>query len=179
MHKLIFLSFVWISLALTSFHFEPKQAEEWEVYKGKTYTMSYPKSWEFSRVTGSPSIEFILKSPKLDEKSTIASLNLSIQDLSKEKKEMTFDEFVNVGEKAVMTLFKNAKLVESKRETKNELEYHKVIISGKFKKSKLYLVQYYCLKNKKGYVISYSATTKIYPFYEADMNKMLTNFEVF
>ena len=128
---------------------------EWKTLSENDFKIEYPDNWELNR-SGLMGTKFILFS-KLS-KSTDKfreNINLIIQDLTGSN--ITLDKYVEISENQIRTLVTNGKIIESKRVSDNEFEYHKMVYTGKQGAFDLKFIQYFWVLDNKAYVLTFTA----------------------
>ena len=103
----------------------------------------------------------------------IENINLLIQDLKGHQ--IDFDQYVKISKDQVK---KNGKLIESKKINLNKNEVQVFIYEAKPTGRALKFYQYLLIKNKKAFILTYSAEVEKFDLYFQEINKIFNSFSV-
>ncbi len=169
--KLKLLMIFFISFQLVSS--QSKQTKIVKEINRNGYHISYNENLRLDE-SGRNNTEFYLFTQKSSpEDNFIENLNLLIQNL--ENLNLDLNKFVEITERQIKT---NGNLIESKRAKSNGIEFHKIIYESNYNGIELKFLQYDFIKNKKAFVLTYSAKTKDYPLYIDVMEKVMNSFKI-
>ena len=149
---------------------------DWKTVNDSNYTIEYPDNWELNK-SGQMGTKFILFS-KLSNSSDKfrENVNLIIQDLTGSNIEL--DKYVEISENQIKTLLTNGKIIESKRISDKEFEYHKMIYTGKQGVFDLKFIQYYWVLNNKAFVLTFTAEIDEFGNYAKIGKKIMDSFKI-
>lgn len=172
--RLIILSVFLIS-AIPHLHTQNEE-EAWKLIAHESYNIEYPSDWEHDE-SGQMGSSFILFSPLSDESDNFKeNVNLLIQDLS--AYELTLDQYVEVSEEQIKTLVTDSNILLSERNREREIDFHKMIYTGKQGIFILKFQQFYWLINKKAYVLTLTCKESEYDKYLDIGERILNSFEL-
>ncbi len=170
MRKLSFLLILFICI------FQIKAQSNQKTLKGNDFQINYPEQWEVNQSGLMGSIFFIF-SPLDDSTDKFReNINLVKQDLSGIK--MSLDDFVILSEKQLKTIITDAKIIQSKRITKNNNEHHLIILEGKQGFFHLKTMQYYWINDNKAYILTFTAEADKFDNYFPKAKKIMDSFKI-
>ena len=128
--------------------------ETWEVLKENNYEIQYPASWDLS-TDAQMGTSFILLSP-VDgaEDQFRENVNLIIQDLS--EYDISLSEYTEISVNQIKTMITDGRLTSSDLLQQEEFEYQRVVYTGKQGIYDLKFEQFYILRNKKAYILTFT-----------------------
>jgi hypothetical protein len=119
---------------------------------------------------------FVLFSQQSSEQDQFKeNVNLIIQDLS--EYDLDLDKYVEISEGQIKTMITDGKIIESKRNTRNALDFQKVVYTGKQGVLNLKFEQYYWVEDEKAYVLTFTAEENQFDAYKTTGEKILNSFE--
>lgn len=147
---------------------------DWKTLKDKEYSIKYPADWTADK-TGQMGATFFLFSP-LDSESDAfrENINLIVQDLSAYN--LDLNGFTALSESQIKTMVKNSSIIESLRVKTNGNEFHKIIYSGEQNDLLLTFEQYYWVKNKKAYILTFTCTQESFDRFKKTSEEILASF---
>jgi len=137
----------------------------------KEYSIDYNASFLLDE-TGSRGPALVFQIPAEDHDLGFSSnINLVIQDLS--TLDYDLDKFVELTENQIKTVLN---LVESKRVKNEGKEFQTLIFEGTLNGLDLKFLQYDYVKNKRAYVLTYTAKSDDFDKYLPDVKKTMDSF---
>jgi hypothetical protein len=170
------------SLILISFSFAPPQfenyhikvQESWKVLNKSGYTIQYPGDWDLNE-SGQMGTSFIILSKQTSQSDKFReNINLIIQDLTGQN--IDLDKYTEISLTQIKTLITNSNLLESKRKVSNGLNYQKVIYTGDQGIFRLKFEQYFWIKNKKAFILTFTSEISQFENYKEVGEKILNSF---
>ena len=149
---------------------------EWKSLTDKDFTIEYPDNWDLDK-SGQMGTKFYLFSKLSDSSDKFReNVNLIIQDLT--GLNLSLDKFVDVSEKQITRMITNGKIVESKRVSNKEFEFHKMIYTGKVGTLDLKFIQYYWVLDNKAFVLTFTSEIKEFDNYVEVGKKIMDSFKI-
>jgi hypothetical protein len=146
----------------------------WQTLKAKEYSIKYPADWTADK-TGQMGATFFLFSPADSESDAFReNINLLEQDLSAYN--LDLNGFAALSEKQITTMVKDANVIESKRVKSKGNEFHKMIYSGEQSDMLLTFEQYYWVKNKKAYILTFTCTQENFERFKKTGEEIMASF---
>jgi hypothetical protein len=172
MNRLLTLGIIFLTLNLSTYG----QTEDWNAIKKDSYSVDYPKDWELNE-SGQMGTSFILFSPLASQKDQFKeNVNLLIQDLTGYN--LDLDGYVEISEGQIKTMITDGKIIESKRLTNQNLDYQKVIYTGKQGIYNLKFEQYYWVVGNKAFVLTLTCEEAQFDDYKLTGEKILNSFKL-
>jgi hypothetical protein len=162
-----------IVLALFFLTTLPWMQEEMKTYEKDGFSVEYPSSWIVDE-SGTMNTKVILKSDEVKDGFS-QNLNVIMQDVSAYG--LNLDQLVGISEGQFKQMPK-AKVVSSERIKDEHGEKHAIVIQGDFSGPDVTVKQYYMLKGKMAYVVTYTNLTKEYPNTKDLGDKILNSFTI-
>ncbi|MBS9774816.1 MAG: hypothetical protein KGV59_06650 [Tenacibaculum sp.] len=158
---------------------EPKEAEvkikkAWKTLNEPNYSISYPDTLDLRKPGIMGSSLMLFSKPTSQQDRFRENVNLTIQNLS--GMNIDLDKFVYIGEDQVKNLITDGNLIESKRLSIKNKNFHKFIYTGRQGKFNLKWLQYCCIKNEKAYVITLTCELKQFNKYAPIAEEMIKTF---
>ncbi len=146
----------------------------WQTIKQKDYSIKYPADWTADK-TGQMGAAFFLFSP-LDSESDAfrENINLIVQDLSAYN--LDLNGFTALSESQIKTMVKNSSVIESQRVNTKVDEYHRLIYSGEQSDLLLTFEQYYWVKKKTAYILTFTCTQESFERFKKTGEEVLASF---
>lgn len=178
--QLLGLTFLFFSLSVcgqtSSTNGSLKTEDGWKFLNENIYSIQYPENWELN-TSGQMGMSFILFSKQSSTKDQFReNVNLLVQDLAGQ--DIDLDKYVEISEGQIKTLITNSNLIESKRQTENELEFQKVIYTGDQGIYKFKFEQLYWIKNGKAYILTLTCEIDQFDHYKETGKKILKSFRL-
>ena len=148
----------------------------WETIDRYSYSLQYPSTWstDISKQLGT---DLFIFSPKdSDTDKFRENVNTMVQDLS--GLNITLDQYIEISEGQIKTMLTDASIIESKRMTQGNKEYHKLLFTGQQGIFKLKTEQYYFLVNEKAFVITLTTEQNQYDKYIENGEAILKSFKL-
>lgn len=145
------------------------------VYKDR-YSLSYPKSWtiDTSKMFG---MDILLRSPKTDSLDDfIENINVFVQDLHGQN--YTLSRIGKETENQIKNIVTDFKIIESKLDSTNSIQYYTVKYSGRQGKFLLTMIQRYYLKNEVGYTLTFAVKNEKEADYISIAEKIFISFNL-
>lgn len=151
--------------------------QTWKEFSGKKYAIQYPEAWRMD-TSGIMGVDAFFFSPRVSQEDKFSeNVNVMIQDLT--GMGITLDKYVENSENQIRNLVTNSTLIESKRMSKNGMEYQQVLYTGKQGIFDLKTLQHYFIIGEKAYVVTFVAEANQYDQYETTAWKILDSFKLF
>jgi hypothetical protein len=134
------------------------------------YSISFPSHLNMnSEVSGA---EFVLTTEKtIEEDNFIENINLATQDIG----DMDLSTFIESSENQIESI---GKIIKSKRVKENRSDYHRMTFTVTQGNIEAKLIQHSFVKNKKAYVLTFSAKSNEFNDYYKEMNTVLLSFNL-
>lgn len=172
MFKLL-LPFLFISFTAFA-QTQPEVA--WKTADEPTFFLQYPSDWKLDK-SGQGGTSLILFSKiASDEDLFEENVNVIIEDLSTFNIDLS--QYVSISESQIKSMIKSAIIVESSKMKYGTQEYHRLVYTGYAGDLRLRFEQYYFMKNKKAYVITFTAEQDTYPEYKVTGERILNSFKL-
>jgi hypothetical protein len=115
--------------------------KNWKSINGKAYMIQYPDSFILD-TSGQMGSKFIILSKLVSHQDKFReNINLIIQDLTGQN--LDLNKYVEISEGQVKTMITNGNIIESKRISTGNPEFHKIIYTGNQGQYHLKFEQYY------------------------------------
>ena len=139
------------------------------------YTIKAPAHWLIDS-SGLNGTDIIIFSPLKNSSDTFReNVNVMIQHLPANITNL--DTYTEISEQQIKVYFEGSKVSESKRIKSGSVEYHKIIYTGKMNNYQLKFEQYYFIKNKKAYLLTYTAEVSQFEEYRSIAEQTLNSFK--
>lgn len=172
MNRLLILVIIFQSINLSVYG----QISDWNILKKESYKINYPKNWELNE-SGQMGTSFILLSPMTYQKDQFReNVNLLVQDLTGYN--LDLDEYIEISEDQIKTMITNAKIIENKRVTSQNLDYQRVIYTGKQGNFNLKFEQFYWIIGHKAFVLTLTCEETQFDSYKLVGEKILKSFKL-
>lgn len=150
--------------------------KDWNTLNKKNFAIQYPSEWKLNQsgLMGSSFIIFSQLTGKTDKFKE--NVNLIIQDLT--NYDMSLDQFVKISENQIKTLVTSGKIISSERKKKNDMEFQKLIYTGKQGIYDLKYEQYFWIYNNNAYVLTLTCEVNQYNDFKIIGEKILNSFEI-
>ena len=154
--------------------FAQEQVNEWTSLEGLEFAVQHPKNWTID-TSGIMGTNFILFSPLSNAEDAFKeNVNFIIQDLVGYK--LTLKQYTDISKNQIKTIITDSKIVSCTTEKKHNLDYQKLIYTGKQGVYNLKFTQYYWVENSKAYVLTFTSEKSKYSQYRVTGNKILNSF---
>lgn len=149
---------------------------DWESLNEDKYKIDYPSNWDVNK-SGQMGSRFILFS-RLSNKSDQfrENVNLLIQDLT--GYDLNLDQFIELSEGQIKTLMTEGKILVNERKKKDEIEYQKMVYTGKQGIFDLKFEQYCWVIDNQAFVLTLTCEEKEFDNYQNTGEKILDSFEL-
>ena len=148
----------------------------WKSLSENNYSINYPDNWELNK-SGQMGTSFILFSPLSSVQDQFKeNVNLLIQDLTGHN--LDLDKYVEISEGQIKTIITDGKITESKRIITENLNYQKVIYTGKQGIFNLKFEQYYWVVGDKAFVLTLTCEESLFDNYQVKGEKILKSFNI-
>ena len=150
-----------------------------EIYQNTLYGISikYPQNWNKSvtpdRITGNLA-KFIPPTANTDVYPE--NINLIVRDLAENRQELT--QFTNYYLDDIKQVYPDAKIIQEGKTQLNNQPAYQIIYTTKYNNNNIQRLQIWTVKNKKVYVISYTAKVDKYSQYLHIAQTMIDSFEI-
>lgn len=150
--------------------------ENWKSLDESDYSIQYPDTFDLDK-SGQMGMSFILLSRQNSQKDLFReNVNLLIQDLSGQN--INLDKYVEISEGQIKTMITDGNLIESNRLTEKNMEFHRVIYTGKQEQYDLKWQQFYWVVNKKAYVLTLTCEVHQYDKYVSVGEEIMKSFVI-
>lgn len=150
--------------------------EGWKQLDETGYGIQYPDNWDLDK-SGQNGVSFYLFSKLISPQDKFReNVNLLIQDLKGQN--IDLDKFTEISEEQIKTMITNSNLLESKRMSSKNGEFHKLIFTGDEGVYKLKFEQYYWVKDSKAYILTLTSEADQFDQYKETGEKILNNFVI-
>ncbi len=148
--------------------------ENWKLLDESGYSIQYPDTFELNK-SGQMGMSFLILSKQTSANDLFReNINLIIQDLSGQN--ITLDDYVKISENQINTLISEGNLIESKRFSDKNKEFHRMIYSGKQGQLNLKWQNLFWIVNKKAYVLTLTCEVNQYDKYVSTAEKIMKTF---
>ncbi len=155
---------------------EIKIPEGWTSLSEDNYSINYPKDWDMNK-SGFMGTKFVLLSPLASAQDQFReNVNLVEQDLT--GRNINLDQYVEISKSQLKNFVTDGCLIESKRMTSETLDYQKIIYTGTQGVFKLKFEQYYCIVDKKVYVLTFTCEDHEFDNYKTVGEGILNSFNL-
>jgi len=149
---------------------------EWKLLIDDKFEIKYPSDWDVDK-NGQMGTSFFLFSPLSDESDKFKeNVNLLIQDLTGHN--LTLDQFVELSNNQIKTMVTDGQIILSDRITDDEIEYQKIIYSGKQGIFDLKFEQFYWVLDDKAYVLTLTCENSQFNKYQKIGEEILNSFVI-
>ena len=126
--------------------------DNWEILDEPDYSIQYPDSFDLDK-SGQMGMSFIMLSKKSSKQDSFReNVNLLIQNIAGQGIDLNM--YVDITERQVKTLLTDGNIVESKRLSGNNRNFHKIIYTGKQGQFNLKWQQFYWIENEKAFILT-------------------------
>jgi hypothetical protein len=158
-------------IAIQFVYCQVNRKNDLSILNKEEFKISYPTNLKLDE-SGKNGMIFILFTEKSNSTDNFAeNINLMIQDLS--QLDINLDKYVQISEKQITD---RGKLFESKRIKKNGTEYQRLIYELYVNKFDLKFLQYYFVKNKKVYLLTFSCKKEEFEKYLKNIETVMKSF---
>jgi hypothetical protein len=149
---------------------------DWKSLSENNYSINYPDNWELNKA-GQMGTSFILFSPLSSKQDNFKeNVNLLVQDLKGH--DLDLDKYVEISEGQIKTLVMDGELIESKRITTGNLNYHKAIYTGRQGTFNLKFEQYFWVVENKAIILTLTCEEDQFDNYQIIGEKILNSFNL-
>lgn len=153
-----------------------KIPDGWKSISDNTYSINYPDNWVLN-TSGQMGSSFILFTPLSSKQDQFReNVNLIIQDLTGHN--LDLDKYVALSENQIKTMVTNGEIIESKRITTGNLDYQKVIYTGKQGLFNLKFEQYFWVIGNKAFILTFTCEESQFDNYQATAEKIMNSFKI-
>ncbi|SEC86729.1 hypothetical protein SAMN04489761_3815 [Tenacibaculum sp. MAR_2009_124] len=149
--------------------------KDWKQHSRDNYEISYPKEWKLD-TSGQMNSSFILFSEGKAADSFNENINMVIQDLSLQG--IDLDAFFDISKKQINNDVQDGRMIYSRKEKRNNLEYYTTVWEAKMGKAFLKFKQHYYMKNDMVYILTLTTLPDTFIDYEAIADEILKSFKL-
>jgi serine/threonine-protein kinase len=151
----------------------------WLIYAlpTKGIKIKYPENWEKQNLQNPVTKEVAIFLPPQETNSDQEKFIITIDD-SLNRRPLTLNEYTNLAINEVKRYTKEADIIESRSATLANSPAHMVIYSSKEEPESLIKLEIWTLKNKKAYIITYTAEKNKYFHFLKTVKEMIKSFEI-
>lgn len=135
------------------------------------FNITYPNNLKLDESGKNGTVFFLFTEKTNPNDNFIENINLIIQDLS--KMGINLDKYVEISEKQIVEI---GKISESKRMTKESIEFQRIIFDTSLNNLNLKFIQYYFIKNDKAYVLTFTCNKEEFITYSEEMENVMKSF---
>ncbi len=170
------LLFAGMANGLNVFAQDSVDMSDWQMLDDGEYTIQYPPDWELNQ-TGISGTNFVLFAPLESEIDSFReNVGLLIQDLS--EYDLNLDQYTDLSEHQLNTMFPNSKLLESERRSDVLGEFHRLRYLGDSDVYHLMFIQHYWVRNKLAYVLTFTGEQSNFEDYNKTCEKIINSFRI-
>ncbi len=158
-------------LAITTYG---QTSNNWKTLDQPNYIIQYPSTWELNQNGQMGTSFFLFSALESDKDKFKENINLIIQDLS--GLQIDLNKYIEITEGQIKTIVTNSNLIESKRMSNGNAEFHKIIYSGDQGVFQLKFEQYYWVVNNKAFVLTFTSEKDKYANFVETAEKILNSF---
>ncbi len=148
----------------------------WEVLSNDKYGITYPENWDLDD-SGTMGSKFFIFSRLVSVADNFKeNVNLITQDLSAYN--VTLDQFVNMSTDQVIAIIKEGDIISSDRISKDGIEQHQLIYTGKQNDYTLRFEQRFWIVDKTAYILTFTSKLDDYEQYKEIGNKIIASFKM-
>jgi hypothetical protein len=153
-----------------------KKESNWLGLDTLNFSVQYPPEWELNK-TGEAGTSFVLSSPEESNQDQFReNVNLLIQDLNNET--MDLGKYTTLSEDQIKKYISNSNILESKRVKTATEEYQKLLYLGDQGILHLKFEQYYFKRDKKVYVLTFTAEQSKFMKYHEMGESIMDSFKI-
>ena len=168
--KLIFILFFGINL------FVYGQTNDWNSLEKTEFSIQYPKHWTIDE-SGRMGTKFIIFSPLSDVKDIFKdNVNFIIQDLIGHK--ISLKEYTEISKRQIKSMITDSEILLCTTEKSHNLNFQKLIYTGRQGVYLLHFIQYYWVENNKAYILTFTTETAQFDRYKDIGNRILSSFKI-
>ena len=150
------------------------EKQTWKQLNFEGFTIDHPENWEVN-TKGEMGTKFILFSSLENPQDVFKeNINLVVQDLT--GYDIDLKGFVEISEQQVNTYVTDGKILESKKLSKENVAYHKLIYTGKQGVYELKFEQYFWVLESKAYILTFTCEESNYLIYKMIAERILKSF---
>jgi len=156
--------------------FQQDFTEQWKILEGEEYEIQYPAAWDLDQ-TGQRGTSFVLFAP-LDSTADAfrENIGLMIQDLT--NYDLNLDQYTELSEEQVRTIFPNSRILESKRIQYPAGDYHRLMYLGDSDVFHLKFVQHFWVNDNHAYVLTFVAEQASFDSYQETGEQIMNTFKL-
>lgn len=155
---------------------QTKASKGWNILTENNYSINYPDNWQLNK-SGQMGTSFILFSPLSSEQDNFKeNINLLIQDLTGHN--LDLNRYVEISEGQIKTMITDGKIIESKKMTTKNLDYQKVIYTGKQGIFNLKFEQYFWVIADKAFILTFTCEESQFTNFQITGEKILNSFNL-
>lgn len=153
----------------------PKEnSKNWKSFEDDNYSVQYPEGWDLN-TSGQMGTSFMLFSPASSAQDQFReNVILMIEDLSGQN--IDLDKYVKISEGQIKRMITDGKVIESQRIVRGSSEFQKIVLTGRQGIFDLKTTQYYCIKNNKAYILTFSCEEDQYDVFKVRGEMILNSF---
>lgn len=164
------------TLLITKLSYAQPQAVEWETFSNSIFEIEYPITWDLD-TSEKYGTSFILFSQITDEDDLFSeNINLMIED--SEGENISLDQYVEFSERLAQVIVTEGKIIINQRLSKNGIEYHRFIYSGKQGMFNLKFEQYLWVIDNKAYVLTLTCEIDQFDIFQKTGEAILNSFKI-
>ena len=146
---------------------------DWKTFQNSDFSIKYPADWELN-LSGASGTKFILFAPSAQAASFRDNINLVVEDLKNQK--IDLKEYTKLSIAQVKQYISNANILVSETLLKNQKQ--KLVYTGSQGDLKLQFQQFYWIKNKKAYVLTFTSSEKTFNGQIENVTRIMNSFTI-
>lgn len=151
-----------------------QQKESWKTINNDTFSIQFPPDWTLEE-TITYGTRFILFAPQQDEENDFSeNLNLVLENLN--GRYVTLNAYMDNTETQLEEYITDLKMLEDKRVTIGNDEYHQLVYRGTSGKKKLIFEQRFWVRSKFAYVLTFTTQESTYNPYRKTADEIMDTF---
>lgn len=151
-------------------------SQNWETYSKDNYNIDYPNNWDLDD-SGTMGSKFFIFSRLVSVADDFKeNVNLITQDLSAYN--VNLDQFVNMSTDQVVAMIKEGNIISSDRLSKNGVEQHMLVYTGRQNDHILRFEQRFWIIDKIAYILTFTSKLDDYSQYQEVGTKIIESFEM-
>jgi serine/threonine-protein kinase len=146
----------------------------WLIYNSNEFAIQYPDSFELHTSKEMGTLFYLLSKQSSPFDKFRENINLITEDLSEYK--IDLKEYIELSEKQLLGIISESDFIDKKLISAHGKEFYRVIYGLSQNSLNLKIMQYIWVKNKKAYVLTYSAEVEQFANYKPTCEAIMDSF---